>query len=419
MNYHLSVFVAVLCASTPSIITAKKFAYVGGFTDPAIEWVGGTRGKGIEVFEVDDISGDFTPVQTVGVDVTSPNPRWLTVAHSKKYLYAGYQESGGVAGYSINAETGALTKINFEEIPGTSMTVTYMTITKDDRFAHVAYYAGSYAVFPLNADGSVGKSIFHQAIAGANNTGDVQEMKTLEVSTPTGSGPRHLVFHKTLPYAYLVTEYAGTVIVYSYNSATGQLTSIQNILNLMKPLTGNDKARAAAIRMSENGKFLYVSNRARERSTTPLTPGATNLNFYGEDSVAQYAINQNTGKIDRITENLESDVVGAHARDIVVNDNNLYVLGQDSNIITRYLIVNTGALAFGESVVENIGNPTTMVFAAFGSSSTPQPNTSPGSNNNNNNNNNGNNGHGNNADFLMLRIGKTFKINFLINNNYK
>ena len=79
------------------------------------------------------------------------------------------------------------------------------------------------------------------------------------VSVPPGTGPRHLSFHPNGKIAYLITEMGGTVIVYSWDSARGQLHPLQTISTLAPDYRGNNTS--AEVRIHPNGRFLYASNR--------------------------------------------------------------------------------------------------------------------------------------------------------------
>jgi len=89
-----------------------------------------------------------------------------------------------------------------------------------------------------------------------------------------GSGPRHLVFHPTNDFVYVVTEMGNTVLVFPYNKQTGSLSEvpIQTISTLPHDYVGTSSA--AEVMISVNGNFLYASNR-------------------GYDSIVSYQINVN------------------------------------------------------------------------------------------------------------------------------
>ncbi|MCL2814842.1 MAG: lactonase family protein [Oscillospiraceae bacterium] len=76
---------------------------------------------------------------------------------------------------------------------------------------------------------------------------------------PPGSGPRHLAFSADGGYMYVLTELAGTVLVYSYNN--GDTEFLQEI-SCLPP--GKTDSTAAAVHISPDGKSLAASNRGAD-----------------------------------------------------------------------------------------------------------------------------------------------------------
>ena len=72
---------------------------------------------------------------------------------------------------------------------------------------------------------------------------------------PFGYGIRHLVFSKDGKYIYAVNELVPSVSVFAYANGKAEL------VNTVKINCKNEKANGAAIRLSDDGKYLYVSLR--------------------------------------------------------------------------------------------------------------------------------------------------------------
>jgi len=77
-----------------------------------------------------------------------------------------------------------------------------------------------------------------------------------------GDGPRHMAFHPTKHFVYLLNELSNTLVVYQQNLATGELTQLQK-LSTLKP-DFNEHSQAAAVRVSNDGRFVYASNRGED-----------------------------------------------------------------------------------------------------------------------------------------------------------
>ncbi|MER2492096.1 lactonase family protein [Catenovulum sediminis] len=91
-----------------------------------------------------------------------------------------------------------------------------------------------------------------------------------------GDGPRHLAFHPTRNFAYLLNELSNTLVVYQQDLKSGALKQIQRVGTLQSDKPTN----SAAIRLSSDGRFVYVSNR-------------------GENSIAVFKTQPN-GKVEMI-----------------------------------------------------------------------------------------------------------------------
>lgn len=94
-------------------------------------------------------------------------------------------------------------------------------------------------------------------------TGKLTEVNRLKLSP--GSGPRHLVFHPDNIHAYVVNELNNTMQILTYDITTGGFTSHQSYPLLPDDFTGNSSA--GAIRLSADGRFIYISNRGHNSIT--------------------------------------------------------------------------------------------------------------------------------------------------------
>lgn len=95
------------------------------------------------------------------------------------------------------------------------------------------------------------------------------EGKLTEVTSfnaPAGSGPRHLTFHPNKTTAYLFGELDSTVTTLNYDVLTGAFSQNQTYSTLPKDFTG--ESSGAAIQISQDGRFLYLSNRGHNSIVT-------------------------------------------------------------------------------------------------------------------------------------------------------
>jgi 6-phosphogluconolactonase len=79
------------------------------------------------------------------------------------------------------------------------------------------------------------------------------------------SAPRHLIFHPTLPRVYVIGEANAHLLVYDWDSDSGNLSLADDLPTL--PEDWRDKPAAAAIRIHPSTVTLYVSNRNHDSLT--------------------------------------------------------------------------------------------------------------------------------------------------------
>ncbi|MBM7710676.1 lactonase family protein [Enterococcus xiangfangensis] len=129
-----------------------------------------------------------------------------------------------------------------------------------------------------------------------------------------GTGPRHLVFHPTKKIAYLFGELDSSVSVLTYDETDGSFTQKQKISTLPKDFAGENGG--AAIRVSNDGRYLYASNR-------------------GHNSIAVFAIAEDGLTLERI-QSISTE--GDFPRDFALSPDNAYVVAanQNSDNLTLY-----------------------------------------------------------------------------------
>lgn len=86
---------------------------------------------------------------------------------------------------------------------------------------------------------------------------------------PAGYGPRHIVFDAPKSVAYLVGELSSNVATLTYDEQAGKLT-VKQITHVI-PDDWTAHNGSAAIRLSSDGRFVYVSNRGNNSITVLKT----------------------------------------------------------------------------------------------------------------------------------------------------
>ena len=298
---------------TPSP-AARLAVYVGTYTG------GGSGGsRGIYRFELDPASGAFTDPVLAG---ESENPSFLALHPGGRVLYAanelgtfGGAATGAVSAFAIDGATGILTGLGQQASGGADPC--YVSVDRGGRNVLVANYTGgSVAVLPIGSDGrlqpasavrrQVGTGPDKARQEGAHAHAIVLDTAerfalaadlgvdrvfvyrfgatagTLEPNDPAaaalepGSGPRHLAWHPSGAYLYVINELRSTVTAFRFDAARGALQSFQAITTLPAGFSGPNTA--AEIAVSSDGRFLYGSNR-------------------GDDSLAMFKIDAASGAL--------------------------------------------------------------------------------------------------------------------------
>jgi len=289
---RLYMFLFSALAFTTSQAQNKFNLLVGTYTNTC-------DSKGIYVYEFNSVSGEFK-LKNSTEKVVSPS--YLSVAANNKFVYA-VNENGNqsaVTALTYDAPTGKLKVLN----TNSSLGADPCHLINDEKNVIVANYSGgSIAVFKKNADGSITegqqliqhegkgpnaarqeKAHVHQVVFSPDkkfvlsndlgqdkvfiykyNPGASHEVLTLKgsVDVKKGSGPRHLTFSKDGKFVYLVQELDATLTTFSYDKS-GSLKRLAETSILPKGFTGG--TGAAAIKISPDGKFLYVTDRVDANS---------------------------------------------------------------------------------------------------------------------------------------------------------
>jgi 6-phosphogluconolactonase len=350
---------------------APKFAYVGCFTTEKRK----ARGKGVAVFRIDPSTGAWSFVQACDA---LRNPHYVCLDHTQRFLYSAHGDSSEVCAYAIDDESGTLTPLNRQPTGGDNSS----TVVVDPSNRYVVLSTGpGVAVFPIGPDGSlepysdlvipVGEPgplrdeqhgpHPHQATFDSSGRYVVAPDKGLDriyvyrfdaergkllpcdppfVKARYGAIPRHIMFHPSKAYAYVVNEMDSTVNAYHWDSSRGELKPFQRVPTTPTTYVGDNTA--AEIAITPSGKFVYASNR-------------------GHDSIAIFAVDEKTGMIAAI--GWES-VQGGKPRFFGADPawTHLYAANENSHTIVVFRIDHdSGKLTPTGQVIET-GSPSCIAF---------------------------------------------------------
>ncbi|OMP66456.1 lactonase family protein [Domibacillus epiphyticus] len=250
------------------------------------------EGKGIHSFQLDTEKEELLNA-AVAAEVN--NSTYVTISENEQFLYAVAKggKGGGLAAFKI--QDAQLEKLN--DVLESEGVPCYVSLnTNGTRAFSAQYHTGTAEMYSINQE--TGQLIDLLDVATHEGTGpnaDRQEkahthffgltgderfvvavdlgtdeiityeiagedlLKKAVFNTEPGSGPRHLVFHPSGQTAYVMTELSNEVLVLAFNENDGTF----NLLAAHKaiPADFTENSQGSAIRIAQNGRFLYAGNR--------------------------------------------------------------------------------------------------------------------------------------------------------------
>ncbi|WP_438481564.1 lactonase family protein [Oleiharenicola lentus] len=339
--------------------------------------------KGIYSLHLDSVTGKLGEAT---VAATTPAPTFLEMHPNGRVLYAlaevpaaDSKIAGGVAAFSYEPKTGALTSLGVQSSGG-GMTTHLVADATGKMLITVAYGGNQVTAFPLNSDGTVGPRttvITHSGTPGPNtkrqdkphphsvtlspdnrfayvcdltldkifcyalNTATATLTPAGEFAALPGAGPRHSKISNDGKFFYAINELGNTLAVYSRDLTSGALTPLQSETSL--PADFAAESITAEVRIHPNGKFVYASNR-------------------GHDSIAVFSRNPDSGLVALI------EVVpcgGKHPRNFNLSPDAKWLVcaNRDTNNLTVFKIdAITGKLTDTKQSV-TVPQPVCVLFA--------------------------------------------------------
>ena len=349
-----------------------KFAYVGCYTTKQRNG----RGEGITVHRIDATTGAWTQLQLVK---TADNPSWLAFDRTQRFLYSAHGDGEAVTAFRVDETTGQLSLLGTQDAKGKNGV--RLGVDASNKFVICANYSsGSVVVLPIKADGSLGtltdlvslpgKPGPHRTEQASSHPHDIvfdrrgrfivvpdkgldatfvfsldtSSGKLVSAASPMasrpGAGPRHVDFHPTKPYAYLLNELDSTVTTYRFDGERGTLTPLQVITTLPPGFTGNSST--SEIVVTDSGRFVYASNR-------------------GHDSLSIFAIDDTAGTLSPIGWELTQ---GKTPRFFAIETSGvvLYAANMDSDTIVAFRVDPGSGKLTPTSQIIRTGSPSSIVF---------------------------------------------------------
>ena len=312
-------------------------SFSGIQSSATLQVVYGALGRSVRTASIDPMTGALAPL---GAIENLPGDAHYGAMHpTRKYLYLSVSDRAQanlIYGFGVEGQTGLLTRLGepFMLPPGLSRAV-HITVDGTGRYLLMAHnVTESVAVLALQHNGRLGSLVSQPAmpklgflvhqirIDPANrwvfvpvrgndaqpaaqppvpeqtgrlhlfsfDDGVLRQQQTIEYES--GIGPRHLDFHPTEPFLYLLAERGNVLITYRRDGA--RLTELYRTTTLKDPEFKFPAQRAGAIHLHPNGKWLYVTNRnvvpcpasapCPDRQATPFVAGENNVALFTIDA---------------------------------------------------------------------------------------------------------------------------------------
>ncbi|WVW79843.1 hypothetical protein I302_101813 [Kwoniella bestiolae CBS 10118] len=182
--------------------------------------------------------------------------------------------------FSFDPQTGKFdpqTNVGLLDFPGYTPVEGQLGVAGNDNTSQATshpHMIATHPFLPVFYLPDLGEDIIHVYKIGTNDS--LSNLTSYQ--QPYGSGPRHLAITSSGQYMYVLHELAVNIRPYRVDQSTGELTQIQD--------------DAAEVHVSNDGRFLYASNRN-------LTAAALIESGDASDTIAVWSIGTN-GTITRI-----------------------------------------------------------------------------------------------------------------------
>ena len=343
------------------------YLYIGSYAE--------AEDAGVYVYEFDEATGSMKRIQEIS---GLRNPTFLNIHPKVDKLYsiteamnAEGKKIGAAVSFAIDKATGNLTELNRE----VNMDNTLCHIQRDDAFPYLivsSYHGGKVGLVELKENATLGAVVdeqqhlasetrhadavphVHSAFFSPDNRYllvndlgldlirtyklDAEAGKLTAVQdtyTAQGAGPRHLVFHPDAAFVFVIHELNSTIVSYRYDTEKGSLTEVQTVSTLPDGYTGSNGT--AEIAISQDGRFLYGSNR-------------------GHDSIVIMEINQESGEL-KVVDYVA--VEGKHPRHFALTPSGEYLIAanRDTDNLTVFRVDQvTGRITF-TGIAETVSKP--------------------------------------------------------------
>lgn len=340
--------------------------------------------KGIYHTKLNTEKGKLTQPE-LAAEINSPG--FLALSPGGEVLYSTGTIDGepSVVAFRIGSASGRVTLWKINSQPTGDGGAAHLATDRTGKALMSAQYGGgSVAIYPLADDGSIGarsKLIKHEGESNVvpgrqskphahwvgtspdNKFAFVPDLGLDKVmiyrldaeradltphgfgQLPPGGGPRHMKFHTSGKFIYVLNELEVSVTAFAYDAERGTMTALQTIPTIGEREKAKETSVSASeIRVHPSGKFVYAANR-------------------GHDTITAFGIDQESGKLSLI----ECEPIrGGWPRNFNIDPTGKWLLaaGRDSNTIAVFAVnAETGELTYTRTMVA-VPTPICVLFGS-------------------------------------------------------
>ncbi|MDO3410797.1 lactonase family protein [Saccharibacillus sp. CPCC 101409] len=334
----------------------KMLVFVGSYAE--------ATSSGVYTYEFDETEG---ALKLLDQSADLQNPTFLNVDVENRHIYAIGEAvtENGKAGEVMMVyfdEEGTMTRFNRTNT--TPNTTCHIQRESSNRFLVVSsYHGGMLGLVSLKENGHVGELLDVQKHVGADGAAShvhsaffspdekfllVQDLgldliRTYSLDAEAGrlvaqgdtqaakgAGPRHLAFHPSGKFAFVINELNSTIASYRYNAEDGSLSEVEVVPTLPHDYAGENGCSEIAV--SSDGRFVYGANR-------------------GHDSIVVYAFDEQSAQL-TLVQHVSTE--GRHPRHFALTPSGKHLIAANrdtNNIVVFDVDQESGKLAFnGNSV---------------------------------------------------------------------
>jgi 6-phosphogluconolactonase (cycloisomerase 2 family) len=232
-------------------------------------------------FVIDPATGNLRPH---GKPATLPSrPIHASLDRSGSYLLTAYNDPSGLTVHRIDGDGSIGARIAQPEDLDTGIYAHQILAMPSNRRVVLVTRGNNSTASKPEDPGAIKTFAF--------DNGKLTNLASIAPGNGFGFGPRHLDFHPTKPWAFVSIERQNKLYVYALDEATGLGREPIFIKETLSDPNTAASQGAGAIHVHGNGKFVYLTNR-----TFPAREGGRDVSSGGEDSLAVYALDQNSGE---------------------------------------------------------------------------------------------------------------------------